>query len=280
MSAELTELADGVFAWLHTVNERFTCNVGVIVEGDSLSLIDSSGVPSSYQALAHELKRFNRPVQRIFLTHAHGDHVAGVKALLPSDVICSNAAADELRKPFMLQAYQRLHPTIAAELVSLQLPVPTQVIERSQTFGRLDIRLFEGHTGGDLAISVADAGVAFVGDLCSFGHVPLGIDARFDCWIAALQSIKQMGACIVPGHGSPGNRADVECMQEYLSAILSAARTHTSLRAGPWSDWHDPWTDRIPNAVHQINIEHATDPTRPPPTLMKLIFGEPSSPTG
>ena len=275
MGASLTPIGDGVFAWIHDVRDRFTCNVGVIVGDESLTVVDASGVPSSYQPLAAALRRFQRPVARLVLTHAHGDHVAGAGALAPHEIVASRASAATFAGPPLVAAFQALHPGVAGELVGLAHPHPTRVLEDgAELDARLRVDLLRGHTDGDLAVRVDDAGVVFAGDLCFFGHVPLGIGADFAAWADSLATLRGVSArAVVPGHGPIGGPVDLEIVEAYLRAVLDAAARDGAVAAGPWSGWWDPWADRIPDAIHRINVEQARAPGALPPTLLALMQG-------
>jgi cyclase len=272
MSASLAPLADGVFAWVHDVRDRFTCNVGVIVGDDSLTVVDASGVPSSYEPLAEALQRFARPVARLVLTHAHGDHIAGAAALAPAEIVASRASAAALAAPPLVAAFQALHPSVAGELAGLAHPAPTRVLDGAAPLDpRVRVELLRGHTEGDLVVRVDDAGVVFAGDLCFFGHVPLGIGADFAAWAESLATLRGVAARVVPGHGAIGGRAELEIVEAYLRAVLDAAAGDRAVAEGPWSAWWDPWAERIPGAIHRINVEQARAPGTLPPTLIELM---------
>jgi glyoxylase-like metal-dependent hydrolase (beta-lactamase superfamily II) len=272
MAASLEPLSDGVFAWVHDVRDRFTCNVGVVVGDDALTVVDSSGVPSSYYALVAALRRFRRPVERLILTHAHGDHVAGAAALVPPEIVASRACAESLAGPPLVSALEALHPTIAGEVSGLTHPTPTRLLDGGAKLdARVRVELLGGHSKGDLVVRVDDADVVFAGDLCFFGHVPLGIGADFPTWAASLATLRGVAGRVVPGHGPIGGRAELEIVETYLAAVLEAAASGAPIAEGPWSAWWDPWGDRIPGASHRINVEQARAPAGLPPTLLALM---------
>jgi glyoxylase-like metal-dependent hydrolase (beta-lactamase superfamily II) len=273
MAGQLVELADGVFVWLHDVRDRFTCNVGVVVNDAGITLIDTSGVPSSYQALTVALRRFDKSVERVVLTHAHGDHIAGAASFSDAEIVCSSACAQSLASPPLIGPFQTLHPLVAEELRSLSHPTPTRIMVGSQPLDdRLTVDILSGHTQGDLVVRVDDADTVFAGDLCFFGHVPLGIGADFAEWHRSVEQLKQLDARhVVPGHGSLGARAELDVVAMYLEAVIEAAANDAPMRSGPWSTWWDPWAERIPGAIDRINVEQARTPNAFPPTLLRLL---------
>src|SRR3954451_12163335 len=76
----LTELADGVYAWLLPGGETGVANAGVVVDDDGITVIDTLMVRSQWEPFAAAVNGFGLPVRRTILTHAHIDHVGGTKA--------------------------------------------------------------------------------------------------------------------------------------------------------------------------------------------------------
>jgi glyoxylase-like metal-dependent hydrolase (beta-lactamase superfamily II) len=272
---QLRELADGLFVWEHDVTDRFTSNVGVVVEDDGLTLVDCGARPSSYLALRDRLAAFGRPVTTVVLTHAHPDHVAGVVAFPDAEVVAATATAQALAAPVPVEALQALHPPVAAELAGLTNPTPTRLVDAPALAGRLDLFVLRGHSEADLVASVPDADVCFTGDLCFFGFTPLGIGADFLRWRLSLDWLPETGR-FVPGHGTVGTRAEVDLVAAYLDAVLAAAESGGPdddagvTLDGPWAGWWHPWRDEMPDAVDRINVEQARHPGKLPPTVLRL----------
>ncbi len=184
MGAELVSVADGVFCWQHDVRDRLAANVGVVVDDEGLTLIDSGGLRESFVPLAARLAEFGRPVTRIMLTHEHPDHVggAGAGAFGDAQVYSSRTTADALVNAPMIQVLQRLHPGVADQIGQLRHPARPQVLETGDVHGRVRVGVLAGHTDGDLVLHVDDAETTFAGDLCFFGTIPVGFSADFGTW--------------------------------------------------------------------------------------------------
>lgn len=68
----------------------FPVNVYLVEEEDGLTLIDA-GMPFSYKGILKAAGSLGKPITRIILTHAHGDHVGALDRLheaLPDAEVC------------------------------------------------------------------------------------------------------------------------------------------------------------------------------------------------
>jgi cyclase len=273
MTATLAELADGVFAWIHDVTDRFSCNIGVVVEADGLTVIDTGGVPTANLSFKKAIKRFGIPVTTIVLTNHHGDHVAGAASFENAQVICSAACGARLPQTTLVDSYRKLHPKIADQFEHFQSPHPSRIVTQPETtIGRIQLLLRSGQSAGDLIVKIADADTIFTGDLCSFGRVPVGIGANFDRWLETLTEIIAWSpAIVVPGHGPVGTIENVSFVREYIGSVIESAASGGPLLTQRWADWFDPWADRISEACHRINVEQARQPNHRPATLLRLL---------
>ncbi len=77
-AGRLEPVADGVWVWFGTDGRGGTGpNVGVVVEDDGITLVDTLAAPSAARALNQELARFGLPVRRLVYTSSHVDSVGG-----------------------------------------------------------------------------------------------------------------------------------------------------------------------------------------------------------
>tara|TARA_Y100000052_G_C2955469_1_gene89794 strand:- start:10106 stop:10936 length:831 start_codon:yes stop_codon:yes gene_type:complete len=273
MQIELNEIADGIFALIPEFAIRFNCNIGIILEDDGITLVDTGGTASVVAPLLRHLEAFNRPVKRVILTHGLGDHTCGASKFSSADIYCSPDCAASLKAPQMTGFLKALHPSIAHELEDVIHPAPSVLVEDEIQIGsRLSLQKLIGHTKGDLIVRVDDADLVFAGDLCFFGHKPLGLGADFSAWRSSLDTIKGLNLRHVsPGHGPIGGHSEIDMVASYLDALLEAkSADHLSLDQ-TWSKWFDPWDERISGAIDRINIETLRNPGSVPPTLFQLM---------
>jgi cyclase len=271
----LTELGDGLFAWLAPRGENGVANAGVVVEDDGITVIDTLMVRSQWEPFEAAVKALGQPVRRTILTHAHIDHVGGTKAFPGAAIYGTRATSDALDQPMPIDAYKRFMPAFEEEFDDLEVfgtrPVTHLVDGAAQLTSRIEVLPASGHTAGDLLVLVADCDVCFAGDLCSFGVTPLAFQGDPGAWAAVLDVVVELADVIVPGHGPVGSAADVRDLQGYLRACVAAHDDVGAIPPGPWDGWLERDRDTI-------NVERAAllargDDVLPPAMLKAMGLG-------
>jgi cyclase len=268
----LTELGDGVYAWLLPGGETGVANAGVVVDGDGITVIDTLMVRSQWEPFAAAVAALEVPVRRTILTHAHIDHVGGTKAFPNAAVYGSPVTSDALDQPMPIDGYKQFMPAFDEEfddLAELGTRAVTHLIDgAAQLTPRIEVLPASGHTAGDLLVLVADTDVCFAGDLCFFGVTPLAFQGDPAVWADMLDVVVELADVIVPGHGPIGGEAEVRDLQGYLRACVAARGDVSAIPPGPW----DTWIDRDRDA---INVERAALLARGddalPPSMLKAI---------
>src|SRR3954469_13001030 len=115
----LTELADGVYAWLLPGGETGVANAGVVVDDDGITVIDTLMVRSQWEPFAAAVTALGRPVRRTILTHAHIDHVGGTKAFPASAIYGTTVTSDALDQPMPIAGYKQFITAFAEEFDDL-----------------------------------------------------------------------------------------------------------------------------------------------------------------
>src|SRR5262245_55691708 len=131
----------------------FPVNCYLVREDDGLTLVDA-GLGGGAKAILEAARTLGLPIQRIVLTHAHGDHIGSVDALhqlLPTAEIIVSArdarflAGDMRLDPDEPQAKLRGdYRTITAR--------PTRLLVDGDRVGSLQVVSSPGHTPGHIAL--------------------------------------------------------------------------------------------------------------------------------
>lgn len=204
---------DAGFSLTHPID----CTVYLIDCGGELVLIDA-GCGLGTDLILSEIQRdgFNpQNINAVLLTHGHGDHIGGAKALAE---VCD---AKVYAMPPVVNFIQRgdlkaLSITPAIEMgmypddFSIQ-PFQVCSLENNQTvkFGNIELtaHLAEGHSAGHACYIFSRNGVksAFVGDIIALGG-KISLQPIWDCnlqaYLETLSGLGQMGIDrIYPGHG-------------------------------------------------------------------------------
>jgi cyclase len=251
----LTELGDGVYAWLQPGGASGVANAGVIVDDDGITVVDTLMVRSQWEPFAAAVATLDLPVRRTVLTHAHVDHVGGTKAFPASAIYGSEQTSRALDQAMPVAAYKSFMPAFEEEFDDLEelgtRPVTHIVSGAAHLSPRIEVLPAEGHTAGDIVVLVADADVCFAGDLCYFGVTPLAFQGDPAVWADVLGAIVELADVIVPGHGSIGGEADVRELQGYLRACVAAADGGPPIPPGPW----DAWIEREHDVINIQRVE-------------------------
>jgi glyoxylase-like metal-dependent hydrolase (beta-lactamase superfamily II) len=185
--------------------------------GGEALLIDSPYFPDELEALPGLLAGAGFEPDGLLATHADFDHLLGRLAFPGLALGLGQPTVERLRRePGAAQRDLRDHDaehyvTRAAPLALGQLqglPVPGR-LELGDA--ELELHPAEGHTADGTAILARPLGVLVVGDYLSDVEIPMispgGSLAEYRATLARLSPLVEAADGVVPGHGSPHDRA-------------------------------------------------------------------------
>jgi glyoxylase-like metal-dependent hydrolase (beta-lactamase superfamily II) len=221
------EIGDRVFTRRFAFYDQ---QIGVVLGSREVLLVDTRSTPAQAREIVAELRSLTRqPVSIVVDTHWHYDHSFGNSVFRPAAIWGHVRTAERLRRDGASAAREVAVevPELASGLAELQIDPPERTFEEAATVDLGD-RLVEltyhgrGHTDGDIAIHVPDAGVLFVGDLLEEGAPPSFGDSFPLDWPGTVRRLLPlMTGAVVPGHGAVVDRgfaaaqlADLERLAE------------------------------------------------------------------
>lgn len=256
MSAHLVELGQGVFALVDPSRRFGYSNVGLIIDGDGLTVVDTTATPERGEAVKQQIieltAHLELPIKRVILTSSRIAFSGGGNAFWASAFYGTESTSDQLDAPPNPMAFRRLLPDFALAYPDdfTTRPVTHTVAEEAWLSGAALGVPLAGESAANLVVRVEGAGVVFAGALASFGVTPLTYDANPAAWIESLEQLRALGATVVPGHGLPGGDADLADLIGYLTACIEAGGEPARIAPGPWDQWSDRRFD-------PVNVERA-----------------------
>lgn len=235
----LTQVGPGVYAAIDGPEGRSGSNAGFIVGDDGVLVVDSFFDPEATKALVAAIHQITpKPIRYVVNTHYHIDHVGGDDVLKQAGaiVIAHRNVRGWVRTENGHLFGERVPPAFAARIAALALPDLTTDKDLTLWLGsrKVEVRTVQGHTGGDLVISVPEAKVVFCGDMV-WRHVsPNIIDGTVARWI---ETVAQLGTgpgaavtTFIPGHGGIANAKDLADFGGYLTDLRTTV--HQARAAG------------------------------------------------
>jgi glyoxylase-like metal-dependent hydrolase (beta-lactamase superfamily II) len=199
-------------------------NIG-IYEGETyLFMIDDQFERISRENMAAIRAISDKPIAFLINTHMHGDHSGGNASF--NTEITTLVSHVNARKRIDIQNQQNLmEKKIDSTYYEKMLPEVTFSEDITFHDGDETIMAFHvhnAHTDGDVEIYFLKNNVIHMGDTFFAGRYPyidLNSGGSIDGYIEALKKVLMLindETIIIPGHGSPSNKA---ALQEYLSML-------------------------------------------------------------
>lgn len=239
---ELAEVGDGIFAFggadalMEPGNHGAICNVGVIVGGEAVAVVDSGGSVIEAEALLAAIAGVtSKPVRYLINTHMHPDHIFGNAAFKKAGATVIGhknlPRALEARGAFYLQSYRR---QLGEEMMrGIEIIPPDEVVEASRDIDlggrKIELTAWKAaHTDNDLTVLDSTTRTFFAGDLVFMRHLPT-LDGSLLGWMRQMDELAAVDAAkVVPGHGPasadwPAALADERRYFDVLAGDLRSA---------------------------------------------------------
>ncbi|MGE7880242.1 MBL fold metallo-hydrolase [Peribacillus muralis] len=215
----------------------FPVNCYFVEEEDSLTLIDAA-LPYSTKSIVKAAQAIGKPIKRIIITHAHGDHVGaldGLKELLPDMHVSISVRDAALLAGDSTLLESEAHSPIRGGVPKHIETLPDSFLIEGDRIGSLEVILSPGHTPGSISLIdtrnhsliAGDAMVTRGGTAVSGTFKPLFPFPAFATWNKrmALESVKKLlsfkPSLLAVGHGR---------MLEQPEASMSKAIVESELK--------------------------------------------------
>jgi len=252
-AGRLEPIAPGVWVWIGTDgNGRPGPNVGVIVEDDGITLVDTTPAPSAARALNEAIKRFGVPVRRVIYTSSHVESVGGSAVFWMAARYGRAQTNALLEQPVPVEGYRRLMPGYAHDYDDSFATRPvSHVVDAAAWLTPLVCAVpVAGQQQENLVVLVPSAGTMFTGAFATFGTTPNAWDGQPEQWADTLGELRDQANVIVPGIGPVGDGMTLMVMQAYLYAVCDAEGDARRIPDGPWDDWSE-------RSLDAVNVERA-----------------------
>lgn len=252
MTYQLYELAQGVFALSPAATGYGHSTIGLVIDADGLTVIDTGPTPEMGSAAKAEIKALTAelelPFKRVILTSSRIPFAGGSNAFWPAAYYSTEAVSAQLDAPANVAALAALLPQfrLAYDEDFTTRPITHTIAHRAWISAAAEAIPLPGEGPANLIVLLEQLDVIFGGALASFGVTPLAFDGHPEAWARSLRIIANDGVTIVGGHGKPGGRADAIDLADYLDACVRADGDPSAIGPGPW----DNWTDRRFDAVN------------------------------
>ena len=238
----LQELGDNLYAYLQWDGGWGISNAGFVTGGDGLLVIDALLAPSMTRSFIDAMRQVSdAPFGQLVNTHAHADHTNGNHFIEAAEIVAHANCRREMEAAAEVQARRApgergprppwRQDALWDEVADIAPPpLPGRIFEDDLTLraGSTEVQLMHwgpAHTTGDTLVYFPASKLLFAGDLAFFYATPLCRGSMAN-WVRIIDRIEQDLDVerIIPGHGPPGGKSELDDQREYLDFMLTRTR--------------------------------------------------------
>lgn len=230
----IREIAPNVF-----IETRFHgANVGFIITGEGVILIDTPMLPKDARFwLAEIRRRTDQDILYIINTDHHRGHVIGNQHFPMATVVAHEFAWKNMKsygdsfRTRLLNLYRKRIPEAVAEWQrDLRIIEPEITFTDRTVFfkGDKEIQLIPlgGHTEATTVVYLPEEKILFAGDLVVTDRPPFLSQGNTKLWLQALTYLRKLRYdVLIPGHGEPTGKEATEKMSEFLRMVRRKVRS-------------------------------------------------------
>ena len=229
----VTEIAEGVHAYLQLPGGWCLNNAGILVSGGQSALVDTTATEARARHLRATALQLNPAAPRaVVTTHFHGDHAFG-NFVFPEAVVIGH---ERTRTEMMAAGLHLTGLWPNVEWGGIELAPPTVTYRDRLTLQvgaiRADLEhVGPAHTSNDTVVWLPGQKVLFTGDLAMNGVTHFCLMGSIAGSLAALERLRAFGATtVVPGHGPVCGPEVFDAVEGYLRLVRRLAKE--GVRAG------------------------------------------------
>ncbi len=199
--------ADGVTVHTYTNTEAGFGNTTTVIESDNVVvLVDAHFSEESAAEFRAMAESFGKPIERLWVTHEHPDHIGGIESVF-SDVDSASSAG-------VVEA-------AAAAGTTISTVVEPGDIEIDGVTYRIEV-FEDAEAPEQIVITLPEHGVMAIGDLI-YNDYHVVMSPTFDSWLAILDTLAATEGIevVIPGHGPPGGPELFDGGIDYLTTAQS-----------------------------------------------------------
>lgn len=235
----ITEVAKGIYVHFgqhqlpNSKNHGAIANIGFIVGGSCVAVIDTGGNPAQGYALKKVIKKTtDKPICYVINSHVHPDHIYGNIAFKqPGTKFIGHhklARAMAMRAPFYME---RAPEQLDIKLTESNIIAPDLSVKKHMSIDlggrKLTLTAHNtAHTDNDLTVLDQQTQTLWMSDLLFIEHIPV-IDGSIKGWLNLLKRMeKNAYQLVIPGHG-PVVRdwpISMQAEKKYLQTLITEIR--------------------------------------------------------